>query len=394
MDINELVSKDESKIFERKSSRIRISKLTESIIGFANADGGAIVIGIHDGEIEGINNQAPKKINDLIQCGFDKCIPSVRFESNFLKVTKENGKSDRLLLLEIEPSVNVVHVNDGDIAYLRVGDETKKLNHSQRISLEYDKRTRLYEDSLAEGCEMTDLNVSLINEYKKIVGFREDNLEKLLYVRGFSKRDGKNYKVTNARVIMFADYPTIYIPGARIRFIRYEGNRAETGVRMNIVKDEYIEEPIPIAIEQAKKIIQSQLREFTALDIITGKFTTVPEYPEFAWQEGLINAITHRAYDIHGDHIKIIMYDDRLEIISPGKFPHIVNADNIKETRYSRNPKIARALTEMGWVRELGEGVKRIYERNEQFLFRRTNLQRACAISNINIKKQYCNETD
>ena len=55
------------------------------------------------------------------------------------------------------------------------------------------------------------------------------------------------------------------------------------------------------------------------------------------------------------------MFDDRLEIESPGKLPNIVNIENIQTTRYSRNPRIARVLTEFGWVRELNEGVKRIY---------------------------------
>lgn len=105
----------------------------------------------------------------------------------------------------------------------------------------------------------------------------------------------------------------------------------------------------------------------TALDKNTGKFITVPEYPPFAWQEGLVNAVTHRAYNIHGDDIKIFMFDDRLEIHSPGKLPNIVSIENIKFTRYSRNPKIARALTDSGWVRELNEGVKRIYRDMEQF---------------------------
>ena len=61
------------------------------------------------------------------------------------------------------------------------------------------------------------------------------------------------------------------------------------------------------------------------------------------------------------------MFDDRLEIHSPGKFPSVVNKDNIREVRYSRNPRIARALTEMGWVRELNEGVKRIYQEMSQY---------------------------
>lgn len=61
------------------------------------------------------------------------------------------------------------------------------------------------------------------------------------------------------------------------------------------------------------------------------------------------------------------MYDDRLEIESPGKLPNIVNVENIKTTRYSRNPRIARVLTEFGWVRELNEGVKRIYSDMKSF---------------------------
>ena len=61
------------------------------------------------------------------------------------------------------------------------------------------------------------------------------------------------------------------------------------------------------------------------------------------------------------------MYDDRLEIESPGKLPNIVTVDNIKNTRYSRNPRISRVLTEFGWVRELNEGVKRIYSDMQEF---------------------------
>lgn len=96
-------------------------------------------------------------------------------------------------------------------------------------------------------------------------------------------------------------------------------------------------------------------------------FQIVPEYPEFAWLEGIVNAVAHREYGMSGSYIKIAMFDDRLEITSPGKLPNIVTVDNIRVTRYSRNPRIARVLTEFGWVRELNEGVKRIFEDMEEF---------------------------
>lgn len=59
------------------------------------------------------------------------------------------------------------------------------------------------------------------------------------------------------------------------------------------------------------------------------------------------------------------MFDDRLEIESPGKLPNIVTIKNIKHERFSRNPRLARTLTEFGWVREMNEGVKRIYSEME-----------------------------
>ncbi|WRN02481.1 ATP-binding protein [Staphylococcus aureus] len=93
----------------------------------------------------------------------------------------------------------------------------------------------------------------------------------------------------------------------------------------------------------------------------------MPEYPEFAWFEGMINSIVHRRYDNQGDHIRIKMFDDRLEISSPGALPASVTLENIKEERYSRNPKLAAALTQYKWVRESNEGVGRIFDEMKQY---------------------------
>ena len=191
--------------------------------------------------------------------------------------------------------------------------------------------------------------------------------EQVLKARGFLKRDGKSYHLTNAAVLLFAQNIQQFYPNCRIRFLRYDGTYAKVGTELNITRDYSIEDSILKIIDEAKGFISTQLREFTALDPKTGKFKTVPEYPEFAWQEGIVNAVTHREYAMSGNYIKVSMYDDRLEIESPGNLPNIVTLDNIKETRYSRNPRISRVLTDFGWVKELNEGVKRIYTDMEGF---------------------------
>lgn len=130
------------------------------------------------------------------------------------------------------------------------------------------------------------------------------------------------------------------------------------------LKKKTFDGPIPKIIPEVRAFINILLREFQYLDI-DGKFKVMPEYPEFAWLEGVLNALTHRDYYNRGDYIKVLIFDDKLEITSPGGLPNIVTVENIKNRRYSRNPRIARTLTEFGWVKEMNEGVKRIFSEME-----------------------------
>lgn len=244
---------------------------------------------------------------------------------------------------------------------MRIGDKTRELKGQDLRNLEYSKSTRHYEDECNMNATFEDLDEELILRYKEILGAGQLSTKQVFSARGFwVDRNGKK-SLTNAAVLLFAKNIMQFYPNSRVRFLRYEGERARVGTEMNLVKDINIESSLLRIIDEAQKVIAGQLREFTALDPASGKFQTVPEYPEFAWLEGLVNAVTHREYGMSGDYIKVSMYDNRLEIQSPGRLPNLVTLDNIRETRFSRNPRIARVLTEFGWVRELNEGVKRIY---------------------------------
>ena len=242
-----------------------------------------------------------------------------------------------------------------------VNDKSKKLVHSQITQLEFDRGSRNFEEELVEYSSIEDVNEAVVDEFRQLLGTTVST-EKLLKARGFL-RDGK---LTVAGLLLFSDNITAYFPSARIRFMRYEGVKAESGYRLNIVKDVTFDKALPTAIKEAREFIKTQLRDFTFLGK-DGKFVTLPEYPEFAWFEGMINAVVHRRYDNLGDHIRIKMYDDRLEIYSPGALPASVNLKNIKEERYSRNPKVAAALTQYKWVRESNEGVGRIFQEMKEY---------------------------
>ena len=356
-------------MFDRKSCLVKVSDLAPIISAFANASGGTIVIGINEKtkEIEGVDGLGSVKINDLISAPKDCCRPMPRYIEEFLSVTDKDGEPNRLLLLHIDTSADQVIRTSNDSTYLRIGDRTKEVKGEDLRNLEYSKSVRHYEDELSYDARIDDLDKELLKNYKTILGAENLSDEHLLKARGFIReRDNKQF-LTNAAVLLFAKDISQFYPNCRIRFIRYDGTKAKTGTDINITRDNSIELPLLRIIEKTKEFISTQLREFTALNIQTGRFQIVPEYPEFAWLEGIVNAVTHREYAMSGQYIKVSMYDDRLEIESPGRLPNIVTINNIKETRYSRNPRISRVLSDFGWVRELNEGVKRIYADMEKF---------------------------
>lgn len=367
--LNYLVNEPENKLFDRKSAQAKVAEIAPLICAFANAEGGTVVIGISDKtrRVEGINDFGTDKINDFVSAPKDLCKPMPQYKEEFLDVINTSGKSDRLLLLHIEASPDQVIRTANDSVYLRIADRTKELKGEDLRNLEYSKSIRHYEDECNHDATIEDLDEELLQRYQEILQAKNVSYEQLLKARGFVKQQSGVKRLTNAAVLLFARNIGQFYPNCRIRFIRYEGVDAKTGTDINITRDKSIEVPLLRIIEQAKEFIGSQLREFTALDKKTGTFQIVPEYPEFAWLEGIVNAVTHREYAMSGRYILVSMYDDRLEIESPGKLPNIVTLDNIKETRYSRNPRISRVLTEFGWVRELNEGVKRIYADMEKF---------------------------
>lgn len=356
-------TESENKYFDRKSGMIKVSDLAPHISAFANADGGTLVIGISDKKrtLEGINSCGDVKINEFINAPKDCCRPMPRYQEEFLDIVNEEGEQDRLLLLHIEPSIDRVIRTSNDRTYLRIGDKSKEMLGENLRNLEYAKGSRHFEDEINQYASLEDLDQTLIDAYKERIGAGNLDMRRVLAARGFlRKRDGAEY-LTNAAVLLFAKNILSFNMNCRIRFIRIDGREMQVGANYNVVKDKSIDEPILRLIDVAKSFIADQLRVFTKQDRDSGKFVESPEYPEFPWLEGIINAVAHRDYAASGQFIKVSMYDDRLEIESPGRFPDIVTADNISYTRFSRNKTIARVMTEFEWVRELNEGVKKIY---------------------------------
>lgn len=235
------------------------------------------------------------------------------------------------------------------------------MNFEQTLELKYDRGQRSFEDEVVELSSLEDIDYNLLDEYKGLMKIDNLSNEEVLKARNFLVGE----KITKAGILLFGKNPSRFLPQARLRVIKYNGMYQKVGEDINIIKEKTFDGPIPNVIKEARDFINTQLRDFQYLSR-EGKFEIMPEYPEFAWFEGIVNALTHRNYSISGEHIKVLIFDDRLEILSPGLLPNIVTIENILHERYSRNPRIARTLCEFGWVKEMNEGVKRIYSEMEK----------------------------
>ena len=170
----------------------------------------------------------------------------------------------------------------------------------------------------------------------------------------------KKFKPNVACALLFARDPLLRFPGCKTRFLRFEGEHEQTGSQFNAVKDVTIEGNVPTLIQETTKLVDSQLRTFSKLSPVDGKFYTDPEYPLGAWYEAIVNACVHRSYSMKNQNIFIRMFDDRLLVESPGGFPPFVTPENIYEYSHPRNPHLMGAMFFLDFVKAANEGTRRM----------------------------------
>ena len=303
----------ESQYLDRKSARKKPQELLKHLIAFANADGGQLVIGIEDEKqdniITGFKDGKSYPIDDFkkIDREMRKTPLDLSFEE--IPVVNHKGEDDLILVISVKLSSNRVIAAPNDEVYLRQGDESVKLSYEQRTQLSYDKGQRFFEDEVVPDANLEDIDDNLVQDFKNRFDISNRSTEEVLKARRFLV----NGKLTKAAILLFGKYPSAFFPQARVRFQRFDGTDMGTGSSFNVIKEVTFDDALPTLIIKVRDFIRTQLREFQYLDD-NGQFQILPEYPEFAWFEGVVNAVTHRDYSVYGDHIRVLMFDDRLEI--------------------------------------------------------------------------------
>lgn len=350
-----LLNIKEDQWFERKDARVSALKLATTEVALANADGGTIVLGLSQGKVQGID-RFPENVNALRQAALDFTDPPVPAHYEVVECVNDQQSPDHLLVIDVEPS-SVVHANEKDDVYLRVGDETRRLNFKQRQQLIYDKGQASFEATSIPGASIDDLDQAELDDYASALGHPDPG--RLLIARNLVLPPNK---LTAAAILLFGQNPGAYFPEAYVRVLKYRGTDRGAGKRQQLLSDQRFEGSIPRVLLEAAKAIEALQPTRRALGQ-GDRFELIELIPKDAWLEGLVNAAIHRSYSLVGDHVRVEIFDDRIEIESPGRFPGLISPnDPLTATRFARNPRIARVCSDLNFGQELGEGIRRMFE--------------------------------
>jgi len=366
-----IVKYEEGQLGDVKAIDILPSKMSETVSAFANADSGELWIGIDEDEKKRRSwrgFQRKEDANAHIEI-LDKIMHlSQSYSFDFLSHQTSKG-----LVLHIEVSKipsQIIYATSG-MAYVRRNAHNQAVNTDEmKRQLERNKGIISFEATPID----TDPNI-IINSI--ITRTFMNNVVPSVKAEGWLKKQQTivNEKPTVAGVILFADEPQSVLPErSGIKIVRYATSEFGNGTRETLLGE-------PISIEGcAYKLIQSAVRK--TQEIIEGvhKWTEqgaeMVNYPPETLHEIITNAVLHRDYSIAND-INIRIFDNRVEVESPGLLPGHVTERNILKERFARNPKIQYLIHKFPNPpnKDVGEGLRTAFEAMKRMRLRQPEVR-------------------
>ena len=330
--------------------------LAKVLIAFANSDGGTIVIGASpDGEID--NSLMFDDVEDVLRMALAQCRPGVRTEWQRSEVA-----GGEIATIRVPRSTELHSLEDGRVI-VRSGAENRPLTGDEIRRLATTKSSGDYETEPVSGATFDDLNPDMIAEYRAKRAERQRRPiavgDMTMLVRaGAVTEEGIP---TVCGLLLFGYEPQAYLPQSGLIVVRFAGTELRgPGGLPGYSRREEIVGPLPQLIEAAWQVVWEEMRVAAVVKGLVRE--EKGEYPSFAVREALVNAACHRGYRLTGRRIEIRMFDDRMEVISPGGLPGYITVDNIVEEHFSRNPRLVNGLFQWGFIEELGLGVDRMIE--------------------------------
>lgn len=365
--LERILESREGHFLDFKSMSIKPGKLTRTISAFANASGGEIYVGIEEVFDEsGMSRKWNGFSDEEAANGFIQAIDALKPLGNHYSATflSHHDHEGLVLQLSIVKTPDIIFSSEGN-AYIRRSAQNIPVDSEAGL-----ERLRLDKGIATFETEIIDYDINEITNSEAIIEFLINVIPNSEPEPWLKKQrliiDGRP---TVSGILLFCDEPQAVFPKrSAIKIYRYQ-TKADEGERDYLVFD-------PITIEGC---LYNQIYDAVdkCTEIIEGIEKLGPSglekvnYPKEAIHEIITNAIVHRDYSIPVDtHIRI--FDNRVEIESPGKLPGHITLDNILREQFARNPQIVRIINKFPNPpnKDVGEGLNTTFEAMEKLRLR------------------------
>lgn len=353
-----LLTLDESHFVDLKAKEIAPAKLSRTIAAFANASGGELYIGIEETDktssVRAWNGFANiEAANGHIQIFEDLFPLGAEFAYSFLECP---GSKGYVLQASVQKAADIKRASDGH-AYVRRGAQNIRIKGDEALErLKLDKGLTSFEtQTIDTPDEIVTNSESIIEFLLNVIPTAEPKpwlLKQLLLRNGLP---------TVASILLFSDEPQAALPKrCGIKIYRYT-TQAEEGTRDTLAFDpETIEGPL---YKQIYRAVERTVAILEEIQILGPRGLQPIDYPPEALHEIIANAALHRDYSLPSDiHIRI--FDNRVEVESPGRLPGHVTIDNILNEQYARNGILVRLINKFPNPpnKDVGEGLNTAFE--------------------------------
>ena len=385
----------ETNLYDKKE-KLEINKpksWLKSVSAFANGRGGKLIFGVKDDNtILGLSDckETSENISEIIKTKMD---PNPEFDMEIQEIDEKI-----ILILTIFAGKNTPYFvadSGSRTAYKRVGNQSVSANRIDLFNLSL-KGEHISYDSLESKKNLEDVTFKELSiEYKKKT--KKEFEDKDLISFGLVNDEG-NLTIAGA---LFADDYQVY--QSRVFCTRWNGLTKASG-RIDALDDAEFEGNIIYNIKESLDFVKKKKKKMWKRGPVYR--VEYPEYPERAVQEALVNALIHRDYSVIGSEVHVDIYDDRLEIYSPGgmydgSFVQDLNPLNVSSTR--RNPILADVFARMDLMERRGSGLRKIieayeacenYKENFKPEFKSTESSFTTILKNLNYDTQNVTQND
>ncbi len=366
-ELQEIIASGENSGVEFKRDNLRVQDLAKELVAFSNFAGGIVLLGIEDdGTVAGLTRSGLEEW--VMNACRDKIRPAI---VPFFEVIREVSENKDVAIVRVSRGfdVHALWHNNTSRYLMRVGSQSREASQEELARLFQQRGSVRAETRPVSGAALAHLDRRRLRNY--FADLRQQDVpndknekewQSLLMNTEIMTEEG----VTVGGVLLFAKAPNRFLPHAGIDAVAYPGveqdysalERAPLRGPMTPLLSadgEFVENSV---VEQALAFVQRNTR--VGVEAKGGRRLARPTYPADAVREGIVNALVHRDYLLTSTDIVLSVYEDRLEIVSPGRLPNGITPERMRfGTRTARNQMLKDVMRDYRYVEHMGMGVPR-----------------------------------